>query len=98
MNFHNWKKLDYLNPLRIAAGSPVERVVEVWEDPHEEGRVGGLEVVPDHVEDGEHNVEAVRQVQADQQLVKHVPHLRPEMETQFSMSHHLFPNNIGKHR
>ena len=78
--------------------TPVERVVEVWEDPHEEGWVGGLEVVPDHVEDGEHDVEAVRQVQADQQLVKHVPHLRPEMETQFSMSHHLFPNNIGKHQ
>ena len=71
--------------------------MEVGEDPHEEGWVGGLEVVPDHVEDGEHDVETVRQVEADQQLVKHVPHLRPEMETQFSMSHHLFPNNIGKH-
>ena len=53
--------------------------MEVREDPHEEGRVGGLEVVPDHVQDGEHDVEAVRQVQADQQLVKHVPHLRPVM-------------------
>ena len=60
--------------------SPVERVVEVWEDSHEEGWVGGLEVVPDHVQDGEHDVEAVRQVEADQQLVKHVPHLRPEMD------------------
>ena len=83
MDFHNWKKLDYLNPLRIApgsAGSPVERVVEVWEDPHEEGRVGGLEVVPDHVQDGEHDVEAVRQVQADQDLVEAVSHLRPRQE------------------
>ena len=60
--------------------TPVERVVEVWEDPHEEGWVGGLEVVPDHVEDGEHDVEAVRQVQADQDLVEAVPHLRPRQE------------------
>ena len=60
--------------------SPVERVVEVWEDSHEEGWVGGLEVVPDHVQDGEHDVEAVRQVETDQQLVKHVPHLRPKMD------------------
>ena len=54
--------------------------MEVWEDPHEEGRVGGLEVVPDHVEDGEHDVEAVRQVQADQDLVEAVPHLGPRQE------------------
>ena len=54
--------------------------MEVWEDPHEEGRVGGLEVVPDHVEDGEHDVEAVRQVQADQDLVEAVSHLRPRQE------------------
>ena len=60
--------------------SPVERVVEVREDPHEEGWVGGLEVVPDHVQDGEHDVEAVRQVEADQDLVEAVPHLRPRQE------------------
>ena len=60
--------------------SPVERVVEVREDPHEEGRVGGLEVVPDHVQDGEHDVEAVRQVEADLDLVEAVPHLRPRQK------------------
>ena len=70
-----------MNLLRIAHGvTPVERVVEVWEDPHEEGWVGGLEVVPDHVEDGEHDVEAVRQVQADQDLVEAVSHLGPRQE------------------
>ena len=60
--------------------SPVERIVEVWEYPHEEGWVGGLEVVPDHVQDGEHDVEAVRQVEADQDLVEAAPHLRPRQE------------------
>ena len=54
--------------------------MEVWEDPHEEGWVGGLEVVPDHVQDGEHDVEAVRQVEADQDLVEAAPHLRPRQE------------------
>ena len=54
--------------------------MEVGEYLHEEGRVGGLEVVPDHVQDGKHDVEAVRQVKADQDLVEAVPHLGPRQE------------------
>ena len=53
--------------------------MEVWEYSHKKGRIGTLKVVPDSIQNSKPDVEAVCDVEANQNLVKTILHLRPKI-------------------
>ena len=58
---------------------PVKRVVKVWKYSHQKCRIGTLKVVPDSIQNCKPNVETVCDVEANQDLVETILHLRPKI-------------------
>ena len=65
--------------------------MKVWKYSHKKCWIGALKVVPDSIQNGKPNVETVCDVEANQNLVKTILHLRPKILEMICMK-----NSSGK--